>query len=149
MQVPTISPCRTCLNTGQTEMVRRVFLSLVSLLAWKGSAMSTVPIRDTRSAIVGAAGTASISFGPNRANTRWVVTGISVNVSTAVLESTALVTRNGGRISETFTGSSGDSDNALPTDPLWPGEQYTVAWTGADVGARASVTFRADEITGE
>ena len=111
-------------------------------------AENRVPIRDSRSVILDGSGNGSVSFGPGRPNTRWVITGVSVSVATKVLEATGVLTRGGLRVSETFTASSGDSDNELPVDPLWPGETYIFTWTAGDAGQRATLAFRGDEITG-
>lgn len=111
-------------------------------------AESRTPIRDTRSVTLDASGNGSVQFGPGRPNTRWIITGVSVSTSTNTLEATGVLRRGGERISETFTASSGDSDNALPDAPLWPGETYTFTWSGGDVGARADLAFRGEEISG-
>lgn len=106
------------------------------------------PIRDTRSVLLDGSGNGSLSFGPGRPNTRWVINGVSVNVATNNLESSGVLLQNGSRISETFAASSGASDNELPDRPLWPGETFTFQWTGGDPGARATLSYRGEEITG-
>lgn len=110
-------------------------------------AESRIPIRDVRSVVLDASGNGSVSFGPGRPNTQWIITGVSVSVATNTLEAMGVLSRGGQRVSETFTASSGDSDNELPDYPLWPGETYTFTWTAGDVGARATLAFRGEEIT--
>lgn len=113
-------------------------------------AENRVPIRDSRTVTLDASGNGSVQFGPGRPNTRWLIEGVSVSVSTKVLEALGVLTdSSGARISETFTASSGDSDNALPDTPLWPGQTYRFTWTGGDVGAVATASFRGKEITGQ
>ncbi|MBG0819132.1 hypothetical protein [Planomonospora sp. ID82291] len=111
-------------------------------------AQSTIPIRDTRSTTLDGTGGGSVQFGPSRPNTRWLIQGVSVNVSSNTEEATGVLYRGGERVSETFTASSGDSDNDLPAIPLWPGETYRFQWTGGDAGATATLSFRGEEITG-
>lgn len=111
-------------------------------------AQNTVPIRDSRSTTLDGTGGGSVQFGPGRPNTRWRIQGVSVNVSTNTLEATGVLFRGGERISETFTASTGDSDNELPDIPLWPGETYRFVWSGGDAGATATLSFRGEEITG-
>jgi hypothetical protein len=111
--------------------------------------MAERPIRDTVTTVLDGSGNGSVFFGPGRPNTRWVITGVSVNASTKDLEATGVLYRGSSeRISETFSASSGASDNALPDDPLWPGQVYTFTWTGGDPGATGTLTYRGTEITG-
>lgn len=109
------------------------------------------PLRDFRSVTLDASGSGSVTFGPQRPNTQWVVTRISTTVSTNVLESTLNVYRGtanaGSFITGTFSGSN-DTDSAVNDNPLYPGEFYTAVWTGGDVGARATIAFNGEEITG-
>lgn len=83
-------------------------------------------------------------IGPDRPNTRWTITGVAVQTSTAVLRPAVNVYRGsinpGTFVSGTGTGSQ-DADNDL-NEVLWPGEFVTVAWTGGDVGATATASFR-------
>jgi hypothetical protein len=111
-------------------------------------AESVTPIRDTRSVVLDGAGNGRVLFGPGRPNTRWVITGVSVNVSSNTLEARGDLYRGGELVSSTFTASSGDSDNELPPYPIWPGESYQFVWTAGDAGARATLAFRGEEITG-
>lgn len=95
------------------------------------------PVRAT----VGADGTATVSFQVQTGDA--IVTGISVQVSTAVLESVATLYRNSiaatNRIDGTQAGSSGDA--TFDRIPLIRGQLLIVQWTGADVGATATATF--------
>jgi hypothetical protein len=93
-------------------------------------------------------GNATVRFGPIRPGTAWRVTGVSVSVATATLEATGVLTRNGVRISETFSASSGASDNALPAEPLWPGQTYEFTWTGGDANAVATLSYRGTQLLG-
>jgi hypothetical protein len=110
-----------------------------------------VPLRDSRSIVLDAAGQGSVIFGPGRPNTRWSVQRYSVQVSSNVKEPTANVYRGtpnaGTFVSGTFSGSN-DTDSDVNDNPLYPGEYYTCVWTGGDVGAVAIISFGGEEITG-
>lgn len=101
----------------------------------------TIGVLATGEAVVAANGTASVSFGPGTAYRRWRVARCSVTV-TGVLEPACVVSKgsvNGYRLASTDAGASDDAD-FNPMVDLLPGEQLTVAWTGASVGAIAAAT---------
>jgi len=112
--------------------------------------MQTRQLRDSRSATVGATGTATVQFGPTRGNTRWTITRVGVMTTTNTSEPTARVYHGGpgaaSFITGTYTGSQ-DTDSAM-SEELFTGDFLTVQWTGADVGATATATFTYEETTG-
>jgi hypothetical protein len=91
-------------------------------------------------AVVNASGVATISVAPHGEN--WRIQSNTVKVSTKVLEARAQSYRgysvaDAYLIEGTFSGSSGDTSN---TDIfLTDGQAFTVQWTGADVGAIATL----------
>ena len=107
-------------------------------------------LHDHRTTTLDANGFGSVNFGPSRPNTKYIITGVGVQVSSNTLVPTAKVYRGTAQpsnfISGTYDGSS-DADNAL-NEELWPGEIITVTWESGDVGATATANFRGQEITG-
>lgn len=93
-------------------------------------------------AVVDAQGVATIRMAPQGED--WEITRLTVKVSTKVLEAEAsyyLTNISADALQEaTQMGSTGDTTDTNLTltdgDPLW------VRWTGADVGAMATVTIR-------
>jgi hypothetical protein len=113
-------------------------------------AEQTRDLRDSRQVILGASGAGSVSFGPQRPNTRWVITRTRVTVSTNVLEPQANLYHSAISpalgISGTFAGSN-DTDDGL-NETLFPGDVLVMEWTGGDVGATATCAFAGQEIAG-
>lgn len=109
------------------------------------------PLQDSRSVVLDGSGQGVVIFGPSRPNTRWVVSRLSVQVSSNVNEPTANVYRGtvnpGTFITGTFSGSN-DTDSQVTDSPLYPGEYYTCQWTGGDAGASATISFGGTEISG-
>jgi hypothetical protein len=107
-------------------------------------------LRDSRTTVLDASGNGSVSFGPDRPNTRWVIRRITVQVSSNTLEPECRVYHGsaspGNVISGTYTGSN-NTDDAL-NETLYPGDRLVVAWTGGDVGATATAPFFGTEISG-
>lgn len=92
--------------------------------------------------IVAPSGIAAVVFSPH--GEAWEVNRLTVKVSTAVLEAEASYYL--GPVSDqnlqeaTMAGSSGDTTDIAIT--MVDGDQLTVQWTGADVGATATATLR-------
>lgn len=135
-------------------MNRRTLIASAITLPLLGAAkMAEIrrPLRDFRSVVLDASGNGTVTFGPQRPNTQWIVTHLSTSVSTHVLEPTLKVYRGtvnpGSFVSGTFAGSN-DTDSDVNDPPLFPGEYYTAQWTGGDVGARATISFSGEEVTG-
>lgn len=91
-------------------------------------------------AVVNASGIATVTLTPHGEN--WRIQRLSVKVSTKVLEAVATVYR--GLVGDlyvieaSFSGSSGDTTDTEIV--LRDGENVIVQWTGADIGATATVT---------
>lgn len=113
--------------------------------------MESRPLRDSRVVTLNGSGEGSVTFGPSRPNTRWIINRYSVRVSSNTAEPTAIVYRGtinpGSQISGTYSGSN-DTDSEVSDNPLFPGEFYTCHWTGGDAGATATISFSGEEITG-
>lgn len=98
-------------------------------------------LRQSFQATVNGLGIATISVAPHGEN--WRITSTTVKVSTRVLEAVATTYRglsvgDAYLIEGTYSGSSGDTSD---TDIfLTDGQPITVQWTGADVGAIATLT---------
>lgn len=101
---------------------------------------ATYPLNIGKSADVAASGEALVSIAVPRLES-WVVTRIAVLVSTAVLEPTARVYVDAEAplnfLAGTYTGSNDSSDESLR---LRPGQLLICRWTGADVGAGATLS---------
>jgi hypothetical protein len=102
------------------------------------------PLTDAAYAIADATGVATVSFGPQRPNTYWIVETVAVSASSNTLEPNAKIYKNGVNpgtfISGTYSGSNDADDNVM--QKLWPGEQITVQWTNADIGAQCTAAYR-------
>lgn len=91
-------------------------------------------------ATVAASGIATASLGPTGVET-WHITRIAVKVSTNVLEPIAQVylgsVADGNLVGGTYTGSLDSSD-----EDLWLPQSTDLfcVWSGADVGARATLS---------
>jgi len=98
------------------------------------------------SGIVAANGTARVLLGPQIARERWNLSQATVSVSSAVLESTCSLYLGTGAVpgsllAASFTGSSGDTNDFPDTFVLQPGQNILAVWTGADVGAVATISL--------
>jgi hypothetical protein len=109
------------------------------------------PFQDSRNVVLDGSGYGIVTFGPGRPNTQWSVERISVQVSSHVSEPIANIYRGtvnpGTFITGTYSGSN-DTDSQISDSPLFPGEYYTVEWTGGDVGATAICSFGGTELIG-
>lgn len=95
------------------------------------------PFRVSQSTVVVAGGTAAVSIYPP-GGVDWLLTLATVSTSTAVLQPTARAYVNGRFVEGSDAGSQDSSD----TRRLLRGsDEYQVQWTGADVGARATLTL--------
>ena len=100
------------------------------------------PLYAVQQTTVDGSGNATLQFRPS--GEEWVVTAISVNVSTQTLEAQARVYR--GQIGDAYyvdgsiSGSTGDTSDTQ--HELKDGEPLYVVWTGADIGAIVSATIR-------
>lgn len=108
-------------------------------------------IYDSSKVTLDGSGNGTVTLGPGRPNMRWVIKGISVQVSSNVNEPVANIYRGsvnpGSFISGTYNGSN-DADNEL-NETLYPGEFLTVQWTDGDSGAQATASYRGELITRE
>ena len=106
--------------------------------------MTERPLLDSRATTIDANGVGTVTFGPSRPNTKWLIRKYSVSVSSNTDEPTASVYRGtvnpGTLISATYSGSQ-DTDSDVNDNPLYPGEFYTCQWTGGDIGAMATISF--------
>lgn len=113
-------------------------------------AEQTRDLWDSRAVVLNGAGYGTVQFGPDRPNTRWVITRVSVNVSTNTVEPEARIYRSrvspGLMLSGTFSGSN-DTDDGL-SETVFPGDFLIVEWTGGDPGATATAAFFGQEISG-
>jgi hypothetical protein len=114
--------------------------------------MSSRYLQDSRNVDLDSTGVGSVTFGPDRPNTRWVITRISVSTATNKREPIARIYKgtinDGTLITSTYSGSH-DTDNAIPDGQLWPGEYFTCLWTRGDSNINAIVTFSGTEYVGE
>ena len=112
--------------------------------------MTERALQDFRSVVLDASGNGTVTFGPDRANTSWLVKRASVKTSTNVNEPIASIYRGtanpGTLITATYSGSQ-DTDSDINDNPLYTGEYYTCQWTGGDVGATATISFGGTEVT--
>lgn len=112
--------------------------------------MAERPLRDSRSVILDASGNGTVTFGPSRPGTSWVISLVTVSVSSSTLQPTASIYRGtvnpGSKITATYSGSQ-DTDSDVNDNPLYPGEVYTCQWLGGDVGATATISFVGTEET--
>ncbi len=112
--------------------------------------MSARPLRDSRTVVLNGSGTGTVTFGPGRPNTTWLIERMSVKVSSNTNEPVASVYRGtvnpGTLISSTYSGSN-DTDSQVSDNELYPGEYYTCQWTGGDSGATATISFSGTETT--
>ncbi|GIH29370.1 hypothetical protein Aph01nite_76800 [Acrocarpospora phusangensis] len=104
-------------------------------------------LNESAQAIVDGSGTAIVRMAPQGED--WEVTRLSVKVSTRVNEAEAnyyLTTIcDDNRQEGTYSGSSGDTSDTKMF--LNDGDPLFVVWTGADVGAIATVTLRGTKTT--
>jgi hypothetical protein len=95
-------------------------------------------------------GNGSVTFGPDRGNTQWIIRRASVKTSTNISEPIASIYRGsvnpGTLISATYSGAQ-DTDSDINDNPLFTGEYYTCEWTGGDPGATATIAFSGTEVT--
>lgn len=109
--------------------------------------MPTVPLNTSDQAVVNAAGTATVVMGPN-VGQRWDLNVAAVSVSGAhVLSPLCKVYMGGGvlpvdanLVDGTFTGEL-DSTSRVDGIPLSNGQKIIAVWTGADVGATATLSI--------
>ena len=108
-------------------------------------------LRDSRNVTLNGSGVGSVTFGPQRPNTRYVINTVSVIGPTMTSLAEARVyfgtAEQSNFISGTFVGNN-DTDSAIDEE-LYPGEFLTVKWTGGDSGAQVTATFRGREIVGD
>lgn len=109
-------------------------------------ATTTRRLAESLNTVLDANGTGIIRYGPQRPNTRYVITIVRVKTSTAVLVPQAEVFKGTVSISATRTGDD-DVDSETNVE-LWPGEEIRVVWTSGDVGAIATATFQGEELYG-
>lgn len=101
--------------------------------------MRSVPLDESESGTLDAAGSATVRIGPVRAQT-WTVTNVAVS-STSTLDTQARVYRGAATPGQLLAGTySGNQDNAPLSEPLQPGQRLTVAWVGGTPGARVTVS---------
>lgn len=114
--------------------------------------MSSRPLQDSRTVTLSTSGVGSVTFGPQRPNTRWEIQRITVSTSTNYREPIARIYKgtvnNGTLVTSTYSGSN-DTDPAVTDGSLWPGEYFTCVWTRGDSNAIAIVTFSGIEHVGE
>lgn len=105
---------------------------------------------DSRSVVLDGSGYGTVQFGPDRPNTRWVITRVSLQVASNVAEPEGRIYRSrvspGLMLSGTFSGSN-DTDDGL-NETVYPGDFLVVEWTGGDAGATATAAFFGQEISG-
>jgi hypothetical protein len=97
------------------------------------------PLDETRSVTIAANGTGTLTMVPGNAHESWHITNSSVTTSTAVKIPVAGIwvgAISGPPKTGTQTGNSDDSDTVMDVQR---GGFLSVQWTGADVGAMASV----------
>lgn len=107
--------------------------------------MARVKISQSLSAIVLPNGTAVVKMGPLSARETWYPSNVHVSVTTHVVESTCIVYAGDSPTQSNFrddsvTASSGDSTGACNADVLKAGQYIWAVWSGADVGAQATLT---------
>lgn len=90
-----------------------------------------------------ASGNATISLGPTRSRDSWKIDRISVTCTTNTLEATCEIYVGIGVaqstfVDSTFTGSSGDTSDAVGK-VIRAGENIFAVFTGGDIGATATV----------
>jgi hypothetical protein len=106
--------------------------------------MPNVPLNDFGSATVNASGAAIVSIGPNIGQ-RWVVTAAAVSTSTAVKVPQCNIYIGGSPVPAnlvdgTFTGNL-DSTSKTAGFIITSGQSIIAVWSGADVGALATLSI--------
>lgn len=91
----------------------------------------------------GADGTLSIPFGPGSRTRRWVVSQVSVEMSTAPIGSTCALRESGRLITPLIP--TGDVASGEPAIELQGYETLTVAWASCTAGDVGHVTVVYDE----
>lgn len=95
-----------------------------------------------QSAIVAADGTASITWAPRVSSVAWLVSQVSVSLSTG--SGNAFLFRNGYFLTGTVAGGSDSADGSPPT-VITADDNLTLSWTGAVPGAIAKGTIFYEE----
>ena len=75
----------------------------------------------------------------------WIVSQVSVSLSTAAPGATAQITFNGQLVTATSNGSL-DSADGYPYVRLTPDDKFAVSWTGATPGTVAYAAIYYDEV---
>ena len=101
-------------------------------------AVRTEPLNETQQAIVDANGNAAIEIGPVMHGETWHVNLAAIQVSSAVREPQGRSYLNGVFVGGTYTASVASNND---TFTLLSGQKYRFVWTGADVGATATLTL--------
>jgi hypothetical protein len=100
-----------------------------------------MPFRTSGSAVVAADGTAEVSIYPP-GGVDWLLTLATVSTSTSVLQPVARAYVNSRFVEGSDSGSQDASDTRRL---LRANDEYKVQWTGADVGARATLTLEGNQ----
>jgi hypothetical protein len=105
--------------------------------------MQALPFRDVKTAVVNASGIAVIRFQPTVG--KWTVTSVTCQMSSNLLEPRFKAFVDGVFISGSDSGSM-DSDSIFGQEVQ---AQSTLegVWTGADVGATATMTITGIKVT--
>lgn len=107
--------------------------------------MARVMLNQSVSGIVDLSGKCTLKMGPLSARETWYPSNVHVGVTTHVVESTANVfagdspTQSNFR-DQTVLASSGDNTGACNADVIKCGQYIWAQWSGADVGAQATLT---------
>ncbi len=96
-----------------------------------------LPLVETQEATVPASGVATVTIGPSAHGEVWELDGQAVMVSSANSEPTGELRLNGRFLFGTYVASRNSSGRALR---LQSGDKLSFVWTGADVGATATLT---------
>ncbi len=104
-----------------------------------------VALSQSVSGIVDPTGKVLLKMGPLSAREVWYPSNVHINVSTAVVESKCTVysgesPTQGNFRDDSVTASSGDNTGACNADVLKTGQYIWAQWSGADVGAQATLT---------
>lgn len=107
--------------------------------------MPRVMLSQSVSGTVDPTGKATLKLGPLSAREVWYPSNVHINVSTSVVESQAIVyagesPTQGNFRDDSVSASSGDNTGACNADVLKTGQYIWAVWSGADVGAQATLT---------
>lgn len=103
----------------------------------------------SKSVVLNASGTGTVTIGPTYYGEQWHVTNLVVTVSSATLRPMAKVYLGPAVASNQQDSTfSGDNDSSDTVYDLFASQVLTIVWTGGDVGATATATVAGQKTVG-